>query len=71
MGEMKHGIYTASAGLQDGVICFQLMDHLGRIVADGIGDTVSEAQEDAFETTVHDGARLCLRDARFPESLAD
>ena len=71
MGERKGPFYTAIATREGQQIRFQLKDPSGRIVAEGFGVTVGEAQQDALEKTKHAGAQVHLGQVKHLESLAD
>ena len=60
-------IYEYTAKKDKGLVRFQLKDPSDRIVAEGTGSTVSEAQQKALEAAKHDGARLYLQQVKFPE----
>ncbi len=71
MGEMKTTVYKAIAWRDGNQIRFLLKDPADRIVAEGVGVTVSDAQEDALGTATHDSAKMHLIGMKYPESLAD
>ena len=69
MGEMKMTIYTAIATREGQQIRFQLKDPAGRIVAEGSGATVGDAEQDSLEKTKDAGAQVHLGQVKYPESL--
>jgi hypothetical protein len=71
MGTMKNGVYIASVEQEQGSISFRLKDLAGRIVAEGSGATVSEAQEQALGNAKHEDAREHLLQVKYPETLVD
>jgi hypothetical protein len=71
MGEIKTTLYRASARREGTGIRFLLRDTSEQTVAEGTGSTVADAQRDALDKTVNDGARMHLQQMEYPESLTD
>jgi hypothetical protein len=66
-------IYKYTAKKEGALIRFELKeDHdAGRIVASGTGATVSDAKQDALETTTNDGAKVWLTQMHYPDTLTE
>lgn len=71
MGVLRGELFTVSAERVGNRILFTLTDPAARRVADGLGATVREAQEDALRNTRDEAAQRYLERLKFPEELAD
>jgi hypothetical protein len=63
--------YTHTSKKEGDLIRFQLKDHSGKVVADGTGPGVSEAEQDGLEKTKDDGAKAWLLQMKYPETLVE
>jgi hypothetical protein len=66
MGERKHGLYTASARREHGVVHFQLKDPSDHLVAEGSGRSVSEAEMLRLRQRRMTAPRVYLQQVKFP-----
>ena len=70
---MTMAIYKHTAKKEGALIRFELMEghNHGLIVASGTGATVSDATQDALETTTNDGAKAWLPQMQYPDTLTE
>lgn len=71
VGILRGELFTVSAERVGNRVLFTLTDPAARRVADGLGATVREAQEDALRNTTDEDAQRYLERITFPEELAD
>lgn len=71
MGTLRGALYTVSAARLGRHVLFTLTDPAARIVAEGVGPTVHDAQLDARRSTTDESARQYLERIQFPEELIE